>query len=300
MTHKNCKYDWEKIQKIYDETGVTGRKICEIFDMPKATLDLATSTGRFKPRPQIRIVRAEKCLTCNSLLDKFKEDAHSKFCNRSCSASYNNKNRDTSFHNKLKKIKCVGCSKEEEVKLATNPAKYKCNDCKFGPNGKNCRQCNLALVYRQKIYCSNKCTVASQDHSKLGRLGGAKSVLSQSRRSKNEIYFSELCKQKFLIVKDNEPMFNGWDADVILINEKIGVLWNGIWHYKKVRVQHSVEAVQARDKAKIEQIINCGYKPYVIKDTGSHKKQFVESEFKIFCNWLNTQQINASNNISNF
>ena len=40
---------------------------------------------------------------------------------------------------------------------------------------------------------------------------GRKSVILQgdSRRSKNEIYFYELCKTKFSKVLNNELMFNG-------------------------------------------------------------------------------------------
>ena len=35
-------------------------------------------------------------------------------------------------------------------------------------------------------------------------------------------------------------MFNGWDADVILPDLKIAIMWNGIWHYKQVRKNHNV------------------------------------------------------------
>jgi hypothetical protein len=101
-------------------------------------------------------------------------------------------------------------------------------------------------------------------------------------RSKNEMYFAELCAAKFDKVKCNEPLFNGWDADVIISSMKIAVLWNGIWHYRQVNKNHNLEHVKIRDKYKLENIIKCGYTPYIIKDMGSYKKEFVESEFNKF------------------
>jgi hypothetical protein len=49
----------------------------------------------------------------------------------------------------------------------------------------------------------------------------------------------------------------------------------GVWHYKQVRHVHSVAQVQARDKIKIDTIINNGWEPYIIKDMGKHNKKFV-------------------------
>lgn len=34
-----------------------------------------------------------------------------------------------------------------------------------------------------------------------------------------------------------------------------------------------------RDKIKINEIIKCGYKPYIIKDLGKYNRVFVEEEF---------------------
>jgi hypothetical protein len=118
----------------------------------------------------------------------------------------------------------------------------------------------------------------------IAQKGGLASVASQSKkkRSKNEIYFYELCKDKFNKVLSNEPMFNGWDADVIIEDIKTAILWNGKWHYEKIKKEHSVEQVQNRDKIKLMEIENMGYKSYVIKDLGKANKEFVEKEFKKF------------------
>jgi len=105
--------------------------------------------------------------------------------------------------------------------------------------------------------------------------GGRKSVLSQNRRSKNENYFSELCCSFFNNVRLNEPIFNGWDADVILDNYKLAILWNGNWHHKQIGIKHSLSQVQNRDILKIKEIIKFGYTPYTINDYGKYNKEFV-------------------------
>ena len=82
-------------------------------------------------------------------------------------------------------------------------------------------------------------------------------------------------------------MFNGWDADIIIEDLRVAVLWNGVWHYKKVRNHHSLEQVQARDKIKIDNIQKCDYTPYIIKDLGKYNEEFVRVEFEKFCRFFN-------------
>lgn len=114
-----------------------------------------------------------------------------------------------------------------------------------------------------------------------GRKGGKVSATSQNKRSKNEIYFSELCAKEF-DVTINEPFFDGWDADVIIHSEKTAILWNGIWHYKQISKTQSLNQVQTRDKIKTAIIEKYGYTPYVVKDMGKYNRAFVEQEFEIF------------------
>ena len=143
---------------------------------------------------------------------------------------------------------------------------------------------------REHKYCSRKCInkycLTKEKLSEYGRKGGRKSVLSQNRRSKNEIYFAELCKTKFNNVKLNEQIFNGWDADVILDDYKLAILWDGIWHHKKISEKHSLKQVQNRDRIKIKEILNFGYIPYIINDYGCFDKFFVETEFKKLIDYI--------------
>jgi G:T-mismatch repair DNA endonuclease (very short patch repair protein) len=120
----------------------------------------------------------------------------------------------------------------------------------------------------------------------------------QGKRSKNEIYFASLCKSKFKKVVTNEQKFNGWDADVIIEDLKIAVLWNGKWHYEKITESHSLRQVQNRDKIKLKEINKAGYTSYVIKDMGKENKAFVEEEFKKFIKYIAEWTGDGSSSVS--
>jgi hypothetical protein len=139
----------------------------------------------------------------------------------------------------------------------------------------------VPICKKEKKFCSFTCKQRG-----LGRRGGLKSSTSQNKRSKNEIYFSELCKTEFDVILTNISMFNGWDADIIIPEKKIAILWNGIWHYKKITKNHSVKQVQTRDRIKLKEISNFGYISYIIKDLGRYNKEFVEQEFIKFKQYI--------------
>lgn len=166
-----------------------------------------------------------------------------------------------------------------------------------GYNFKICKVCKTEYILVKGIstysFCSKKCYEYYKSHRKdflsketLLKYSECGKRLAQyfkeNKRSKNEIAFYELCKLKFKNVLNNEPMFNGWDADIILPDLKIAILWNGKWHYEKLTEKHSVEQVQNRDKIKINEIIKCGYYPYIIKDLGKYSKKKVCEEFEKF------------------
>jgi len=208
----------------------------------------------------------KSCQRCNNVFFvKERENLHPQklvyFCSRSCA---NIRNHSVEIKNKIR------------MSLKKLPKKPKIIKQKIKVE-LTCKECNKFFIVdvdkKQRIVCSKTCA---------SKIAGKKSVISQSRRSKNEIYFAELCSTHFDNVLTNEPMFNGWDADIIIPNKKIAVLWNGIWHYKKITKKHSVEQVQNRDKIKINEIKKLGYTPYIIQDLGKYDKSFVENEFQKF------------------
>lgn len=145
-----------------------------------------------------------------------------------------------------------------------------------------CAVCGKEFEYnRKKKCCSNECV------SYLLKIGGSNGGKNskQRKRSKNEIYFGELCQEKFNVIF-NDTIFNGWDADIILPDYKLAVLWNGNWHYKKITKNHSLIQVQNRDKIKINEIIKYGYIPYIIEDKGKFNKKFVQEKFDEFIKYM--------------
>ena len=156
---------------------------------------------------------------------------------------------------------------------------------------KKCSQCGETFMQKRakQILCGNKCRKDLEQsrrgtghYEKIGRMGGLISAQRQFRRSNNEIYFAMLCQQIFPNVLTNTPIFDGWDADVILPDLHIAISWNGAWHYKKLRFAHNLEQVQARDKLKDEIIQAHGYDHHIIVDMGGKSKKFVEEKFKEF------------------
>jgi len=166
-----------------------------------------------------------------------------------------------------------------------SPTKEKCPVCQ--------KLWEKPFKRRQKVTCSKKCGYkwahhssnpnAAKNKSAASRAGRkSASVQARNRRSKNEAAFYQLCKSKWPDSLANEPMFNGWDADVIIPSLQIAVSWNGPWHYRKLAKKHSVKQVQNRDRLKKIAIENAGYQSYIIRDDGSYDLKFVTEQFNIF------------------
>ena len=81
-------------------------------------------------------------------------------------------------------------------------------------------------------------------------------------------------------------MFNGWDADIIIPEYRLAILWNGPWHYRKITAEHSLEQVQNRDRLKIAEITAHGFIPYIIKDLSKANKNKVLTEFDLLLKYL--------------
>lgn len=205
------------------------------------------------------------CEKCNKVYDKVYGSG--RFCSRACA---NSRTRTDEIKSKI--------SKSLMGHISTAGHTYK----------KNCVVCHTEFTVpgrkKNRVSCSDECSKIRKIQVMSER--GRHSAASQQRRSKNEIEFAELCKSKFTNILLNDPIFDGWDADVILTDHKIAVMWNGPWHYHKITEQHSLEQVQTRDRIKIKAIIQHGYKPYVVKDMGSHNLEFVASEFEKFLRWI--------------
>ena len=154
----------------------------------------------------------------------------------------------------------------------------------------NCAKCGILVSVRpnRKKFCSRLCSQRN-----AAKYAGKASAAVRYLRGKNEIHFANLCTEYFKEQEllFNKPIFNGWDADIVIPHLKIAVLWNGVHHYKTVYKQQSLLQVQNRDKIKHDQIILHGYIPYIIKDMGKANKIFVEEKFKEFIEYLKNNNL---------
>lgn len=199
-----------------------------------------------------------------------------RFCSSSCAHAF-------STHHKLEEINKKR-SKTVLDKTAHTVRSVSCLFCgsKIEIRGKKTRKYCSRACHGKFRY--NKRNPNYEKNMKASSLAGRAAARKQrrTRRSKNEILFYEMCKKKFPDSLPNEPMFNGWDADVVIPSLKIAVMWNGAWHYRKITEAHSVKQVQNRDRIKVGEIKKMGWKPYVIRDDGSYDPKFVLKEWRKF------------------
>lgn len=205
-----------------------------------------------------------RCEKCGRVMTVFYGSG--RFCSRSCA--------NTRQHSEETKAKIgkSGLNRVYKRDISKNIISYERN-----PN--RCTQCGKVLSYniRFRKTCSDECL-----HTLRSELG-KKLVKLQNLRSKNEIAFCELCEQYFgkENVLHNVSMFNGWDADIIIPDLKVAILWNGPWHYIEISKTQKLKQVQNRDRIKLREIINCGYRPYIVEDV-KREKDKVEKEFERF------------------
>ena len=253
-----------------------------------------------------------KCLFCG-------KPVKNKYCNVSCQNRHLNPiHCDKKFGEiKVFNVNCKKCGKEFSIEKRTklfNPEEifYCSRTCANSRNHsdetkekiKKSILAKLNIVRKEQIciycgsninsckvrkFCSRSCAIKWRykndqkwiDSIKTkARLAGISSVKSQNRRSKNEILFASLCEKEYSNVLCNESIFNGWDADVILNDYKLAILWNGAWHYKTICKDSSLKQIQNRDRIKLKEIENYGYKAYVIEDMGKFNEEFVLEKFK--------------------
>lgn len=189
---------------------------------------------------------------------------------------------------------------DETRELISKTLKERCQDKK---TERICVVCGSKFLYTKGIntkkICSKECQCEYRTNRKLymtdkGRERisiNARSVvksLDDEKRSKNEKSFYELCKKNFLDVEHNKAMFNGWDADVIIHDYKIAVLWNGAWHYKQISKKTKLSQIQNRDRLKIKEIEKYGYIPYIISDMGRYDENKVNDEFTRLKEYIKT------------
>lgn len=307
--YRKCKY----CDKLFKKSSLGGhvsrcpknpdrKKNCEKFKDSCARANKAQIQKKnIIPRDLI-CERCGKHYTLTLSEHRYKKGKYSHFCSRSCANSrgkYNDELKQKISNGVKKHLIDIGYVYVKHEKLPkkikdksakTKTAKLKKKKivtkiCEFC--GKEFQQETYAIGSK---YCCEECRRESL-HIKMSA-AGKKSAAKQGayRRSKNEKLFCEKCEKCFVNVGHNEPIFNGWDADILIHDLKIAVLWNGPWHYKKITKSHSIKQVKNRDKIKINEILKSGWIPYIIKDMGKYNPKFVDEQFEIFLDKLNSDE----------
>lgn len=211
------------------------------------------------------------------------------FCGRVCAGVFNNKNRKHTEETKRK----ISLSRQEYLSLnkATRENSRIPQFCKIC--GKKFYPVNSRGIATAKKTCGHhECVKA------CAVLGGKRGGITTSSlqwakrsRSKNEKYFAQLVLNNFPYVLTNKRMFGEYDADVILVNEKIAVHWNGPFHYKLLINDDHLLKIQSRDLLRYKAIEQEGYFNYIIDDRNNRgfSVEKVEKEFQLLMSFINTR-----------
>jgi hypothetical protein len=107
--------------------------------------------------------------------------------------------------------------------------------------------------------CSQKClTIVNK---RRGVTGGKASAKVRQLRSKKEIELFKLCQSYYSNVLSNHIISDNWDADIVLPDHKLAILWNGPWHYKDMGIKGvSLKQIQNRDAIKTKLFESLGWK----------------------------------------
>lgn len=196
---------------------------------------------------QLTAQNIQRHVECNHLSTKQKKickkcgNTHAKsgvFCSHSCA----NSKKQTAEANKKRSVSLLNIQRPAYTKIS------------------KCVICSKYFEGKKKI-CSPTCK------SVLYSNASRKSDMYHIRRSKDEIALFELCNKYYTTVTANEKLFNGWDADILIHDIRVAILWNGPWHYKTMpKLKHSLLQVQNRDKIKINEIKKAGWTAIVYED----------------------------------
>lgn len=217
------------------------------------------------------------CESCGS--DHDGEYGSGRFCKAQCARSFATKNKRKEISEKVRET-LTGSGKTITIECPVC-GKFRTRNW----NRRNIITCSRECGNSWRYHPSNP---ASKKALEEARSAGRKSAAAQreTRRSRNEMHFFELIRNKFPDAVNNEPMFDGWDADVIIPSLKIAIHWDGPWHWRQIGYKQSLKQVQKRDKIKRVKIEACGYTNYTIKDTSGkslkEKESFVKDKFESF------------------
>lgn len=231
------------------DKGNSYKKIREIG--PKLAIQNSdTLKGLYLSNPK-------KCMNCGFIISY--ENKEKKFCNHSCSASFNNKLRPKKLIpiKKIKKGKVDWCC----------PVCYK----------------ELLITYSNSLkrkFCSGTCRNKVNNQLINGGRSKAEKLLEITllKEFPNcEILFNNRC-----ILSGNKEL------DVYIPSLKLAIEWNGIYHYKNFRGEEFLKKTQTQDLKKQQECKKLDIELYVVKDLKSNDK-FIKEEVDKIVNYINNK-----------
>lgn len=191
------------------------------------------------------------CPVCGTILS-YNQKSYT-CCSKSCRGTWSNK---------LRTERGYSTTIDTKTKISKSLIKGQYTNHKYPKRPMFCKQCvTLFSPISNSMFCSTTCQKSR--FSDIGKENASNTV----KRSKLEIELYILCKTHFKNVDHNIPIFNGWDADIIVHDIKLAILWNGPWHYKQMpHSNHSLSQVQNRDRIKKQEIESYGYSVLVFED----------------------------------
>ncbi len=242
--------------------------IKQIFDLSKSKSKMLDRVSLYNKEPKL-------CKNCNKHLSYKKRN--NSFCDKSCGASFNNSKRIIT----------------EETKIKISNSLMINTHCTLFWN--ECIVCYKTFLYKNenKKTCSKNCNyiiqkqILNNNAIKAGKISASKQI----RRSKNEKKLFDLLSCKFKCL-NNIPLFNGWDADIVIEDLKLAILWNGPWHYKNVMNGHSFKQTYNRDMIKLNEIYRMNYNFIIVKDYNN--KMNVNYAFETICEYIENNNFNLT------
>lgn len=92
------------------------------------------------------------------------------------------------------------------------------------------------------------------------------------------------------IIRNDRNTLNGLEIDIFIPSLKIGIEWNGIFHYKDVHNNGKLQIIQEKDNLKKQICLEKGIELLVIQDLTSNKK-FIFNEVEKIISLIQTKII---------
>ena len=205
------------------------------------------------------------CKQCGKqFTEKYSKYSSGDFCSLSCahrySRSFISKELQKNISNKVKKYYKINphpnTGKPSPRKGQIIRVDWKCPMC-----GKIIKL--IPSEAKKRKFCSGTCR----------NIHNNKNICGQTSKAENLLY-NEIIKNfpKLNVIKNDRKTLNGLELDIYIPELKLGIEWNGIFHYKDVRKNNSLEKIQKKDVLKEKLCKDMNIDLIVVKDLTSNKK----------------------------